>query len=467
MRWYYVTDDNQQKGPIKEAEFIKLFQSDTITRETLVWNGKTVQDWCKISSIDGIEDELNNWKPGCGQLLKSAATASKKMAKENEQQQVDEQHFEEKPNSQGNVEGQQTQASQVVQTNEETGPKSDGQPKLIKVVTDSPTRGDDAKKAEELKEIIQTNAEKTREKYSECLDNEQVKVNDLDSRLSKKVEEVEELNEKMQVGKVGTKNMAHDLANVTEEVQNEGKALEETIPFVSDENLTVKSFVEKPRVNIIAPEDSHGKKAADWDKLSQENVSLRKKNATLTEKYLVYKDKMNSRVTELESQLSRAVNESKVAKEDLNTQSESKQEWAKLEKEQNILKEMVEALTEEKRKFEKFQREELVRMKSSVQIAGNSSEVVGRVGGDKGKSSVLSRWHWTLLSISLLSAVGYWMLKREIGTEPELKQSTLYSAAGERGKKLSETITNKVTDTISSKIPIIPNIPSIPSVFKK
>merc|ERR1711920_586588 len=225
---------------------------------------------------------------------------------------------------------------------------------------------------------------------------------------------------------------------------------------------------EELRTKIRALEDSSGKSAADWDKLSQENDSLQKKNVALTEENRIYKDKMNSRVSELESQLSKAVNESKVEKENLQTQSESKAEWAKLEKEQNILKEKVKALSEEKRKFEQFKHEELVRIKSLV--AGNMSKMSGRVDVAQGNSSVLYRWRWTLLSIGLVSAVGYKMLTRAAEPEPKVQsslQSSLYSAAGERGLKLSETITNKVTNTISSRMPDIPNIPNIPNVFKK
>jgi len=462
LRWYYVAGNNEQKGPVKEAEFIKLFQNDTITRETLVWNGKTVQNWCKISTIDGIEDELKNWKPGCGRPLKSAEKASKKMKKANDQKQVDEHDVEEKPNSRENVKGQQAQTSQAVQTTEDKGSKNVGPHKVLKAKDDSPTKGDETKKAEALKAIIQTNADKVEQKYSECMENLQSKVNDLDSRLSKKVEEVEELKEKMQVEKVDSKNRLQVLRKEKEELEDRDKAQKEAEPSPSDDKETVQNLEEKLRAEIKARVDSSGKSAADWAKLSQENVSLQKKNAALIEEHRVWKEKVNSRVTELESQLSTAVNESKVANEDLQTQSESKLEWAKLEKEQNILKEKVKALNEEKRNFEKFKREELVRMKSSVQVAGNTSKILGRLEGAKGKSSVFYRWRWTLLSIGLVSVVGYKMLTR--ANEPELKQSTLYSAAGERGKKLSETIANKVTNTISSKIP---SIPSIPSVFKK
>merc|ERR1711920_551793 len=131
---------------------------------------------------------------------------------------------------------------------------------------------------------------------------------------------------------------------------------------------------EELRTKIRALEDSSGKSAADWDKLSQENDSLQKKNVALTEENRIYKDKMNSRITELESQLSKAMNESKMAKENLQTQSESKVEWAKLEKEQNILQQNVKALNEEKRKFEMFKREELEGIKSSGQVAGDTSK---------------------------------------------------------------------------------------------
>jgi len=452
MRWYYVASDKQQKGPIKEAEFIKLFQSNTITSDTLVWNGKTVQDWCKISTIEGIEDELKNWKPGCGDLLKSLGTSGKKKAKTNEQQQADVHDVEEKPNTQENAKGQQAQTSQAVQTTEDKGLKSDGPQKVINVEDDSPAEGIETNETGAPKAIIQANADRLEEK---------------ESRLSKKVE-VAELKEKMEVEKVETNDRPQVLEKEKEELKNVVKAQEEKEPSAPSKQTTVKNLEEKLRAKIKALEDSSGKSASEWEKLSRENDSLQKKNVALTEENRIYKDKMNSRVAELESQLSKAVNESKVEKENLETQSETKAEWANLEKEQNILKEKVKALNEEKSKFEKFKSEELVRMKSLGQVAGNTS----KVDVAQGQSSIVYRWRWTLLSIGLVSVVGYKMLTRVAEPEPKV-QSSLYSAAGERGKKLSETITNKVTNTISSRlpdipnIPNIPNIPSIPSVFKK
>merc|ERR1712079_37364 len=246
--------------------------------------------------------------------------------------------------------------------------------------------------------------------------------------LSKKVE-VAELKEKVEVEKVETSNRVQVQAKEKEELENVVETQEEKEPSAPSEQTIVEKLHEKLRAKTKALEDSSGKSAADWEKLSRENDSLQKKNDALTEENRIYKDKMNSRVVELESQLSEAVNKSKAEKENLETQSEIKAEWAKLEKEQNILKEKVQALNEEKRKFEKFKCEELGRMKSSSQVKGNTSKMSGCVDVRQGNSSIVYRWRWTLLSIGLVSVVGYQMLKRAAAPEPKV-QPSLYSAAG-------------------------------------
>merc|ERR1719193_2878968 len=109
---------------------------------------------------------------------------------------------------------------------------------------------------------------------------------------------------KMVVEKVETNNRLQVLAKEKEELENVVKAQEEKEPSAPSEQTTEKNLEEKLRANIKSLEDSSGKSAGDWDKLSRENDSLQKKNVALTEENRIYKDKMNSRVSELESQLS-------------------------------------------------------------------------------------------------------------------------------------------------------------------
>jgi len=56
MRWYYVDDNSKRHGPFRDAELSRLLQNKTITRQTYVWNGKSVKDWTKIMDIEGLED---------------------------------------------------------------------------------------------------------------------------------------------------------------------------------------------------------------------------------------------------------------------------------------------------------------------------------------------------------------------------------------------------------------------------
>merc|ERR1711920_209234 len=136
------------------------------------------------------------------------------------------------------------------------------------------------------------------------------------------------MGDKMQVEKVETNNKLQTLSKEKEELENVVKAQEEKEPSAPSEQTTLKNLEEELRAKIRALEDSSGKSAADWDKLSQENDYLQKKNVALTEENRICKDKMNSRIIELESELSKVVNECELERENLQTQLESKVEWA-------------------------------------------------------------------------------------------------------------------------------------------
>jgi len=54
MSWYYTDNSQQTKGPITETALKSLFKKGSITKDTFVWNGSTVNDWVAISTVDNI-----------------------------------------------------------------------------------------------------------------------------------------------------------------------------------------------------------------------------------------------------------------------------------------------------------------------------------------------------------------------------------------------------------------------------
>jgi len=395
IKWYYVDSEKVQQGPIKEVEFIKLFQNDTITPETLVWNGKTVKDWCKLSTIEGVEDAMRNWKPGSGQLLTSVEKLEKEKTKINQEQQLDGHEVKNRLQVQEKATEQQ---SQVAQTTDQVLDSAEPQKQMRaewKVLTE------DEKKKEwhALEAIIRNKSDALDEKYSESMENLAAKVTDLELRLSRKVGEVEELKKKLQIKK----------ADTAKTPVNEEKNPEEST-------------------------ETSEYSAANFDKLNREKTSLQEKTLALTEEHRLFQEKMKSQVTDLESKLSTKVTEVNELKGKLQTSSE----WAELEEERKVFNNQVKALNVEKSKFEKFKNEELARMKSSGKTAADGVKV------RKESSYGLLGGQWTWVAIGLVSVVGYKLMSRAI--RPESNAPSSVFSGGESGKRT-------FTDSMSSKLP--------------
>lgn len=50
--WYYV-ENGEQKGPLGEAQLVQLFQSGTLTPQTMVWTSE-LQDWTEAQQVEGL-----------------------------------------------------------------------------------------------------------------------------------------------------------------------------------------------------------------------------------------------------------------------------------------------------------------------------------------------------------------------------------------------------------------------------
>jgi len=398
IKWFYVDSDKVQQGPIKEVEFIKLFQNDTITPETLVWNGKTAKDWCKLSTIEGVEDAMRNWKPGSGQLLTSVEKLEKKKTKINQEQQLDGYEVKNKVQVQEKAKEQQSQACLVAQTTDQ-GLDSDETQKQVRPEWKVLTEDEKKKEWHALEAIIRNESDALDEKYSESMENLAAKVTDLELRLSRKVGEVEEWKKKLQIKK----------ADTTKTPVNEEKNPEEST-------------------------ETSEYSAANFEKLNREKTSLQEKSLALTEEHRLFQEKMKSHVIDLESKLSTKVTEVNELKEKLQTSSE----WAKLEEERKVFNNQVKTLNVEKSKFEKFKNEELARMKSSGKTAADGVKV------SKESSYGLLGALWTWVAIGLVSVVGYKMISRAITPESNAPASVF--SGGESGKRT-------FTDSMSSKLP--------------
>jgi len=51
--WYYYDDADQQKGPISEDAFVKLFQTGSLSSNTSVWT-EGMEEWMDASSVEGL-----------------------------------------------------------------------------------------------------------------------------------------------------------------------------------------------------------------------------------------------------------------------------------------------------------------------------------------------------------------------------------------------------------------------------
>ena len=56
--WYYLTPDEETKGPYTFDKMKSLFQQKTLSEFTLVWN-ESLEDWSTIASLTGLEGKLS------------------------------------------------------------------------------------------------------------------------------------------------------------------------------------------------------------------------------------------------------------------------------------------------------------------------------------------------------------------------------------------------------------------------
>ncbi|MGH7491381.1 MAG: RDD family protein [bacterium] len=53
MRYWYYHESGQQKGPIAESDFVKLFESGSLSASTFVWT-KGLKEWREASTIENL-----------------------------------------------------------------------------------------------------------------------------------------------------------------------------------------------------------------------------------------------------------------------------------------------------------------------------------------------------------------------------------------------------------------------------
>merc|ERR1719499_764206 len=59
--WYYVKND-ESVGPLKEAAFMRLVGS-VVSKDTLVWNGTTVEEWVEAKNVSELKGKFNKRPP--------------------------------------------------------------------------------------------------------------------------------------------------------------------------------------------------------------------------------------------------------------------------------------------------------------------------------------------------------------------------------------------------------------------
>jgi len=60
-QWFYIQEE-QQRGPISEADFVKMFESGQLAPDTLVWT-EDLQEWSAARDIDGLIPPAYNPPP--------------------------------------------------------------------------------------------------------------------------------------------------------------------------------------------------------------------------------------------------------------------------------------------------------------------------------------------------------------------------------------------------------------------
>lgn len=70
--WYY-SNSGRQEGPITESTLVDMFQSQRLSRDTMVWTDE-LKDWVKASSVEGLVPRSQNMHPPPPPPLISQAT---------------------------------------------------------------------------------------------------------------------------------------------------------------------------------------------------------------------------------------------------------------------------------------------------------------------------------------------------------------------------------------------------------
>ncbi|CAK6688863.1 RDD family protein [Synechococcus sp. BA-124 BA4] len=71
MRYWYYHEAGQQKGPIAEEAFVKLFESGVLSADTLVWT-ESLKDWQQARTVEGlVPPALSLPPPPLGNTMRS------------------------------------------------------------------------------------------------------------------------------------------------------------------------------------------------------------------------------------------------------------------------------------------------------------------------------------------------------------------------------------------------------------
>lgn len=60
MSWYYIDGAGTTLGPVADSELERHWKSGTITGQTYVWNGASVNEWSLIEAVPSLHNKLKN-----------------------------------------------------------------------------------------------------------------------------------------------------------------------------------------------------------------------------------------------------------------------------------------------------------------------------------------------------------------------------------------------------------------------
>ena len=59
MNWYYTDRNKKRVGPVPESVLLEKIRTGDVTKQSYVWNGKTVTDWVHANEVEELRAHLN------------------------------------------------------------------------------------------------------------------------------------------------------------------------------------------------------------------------------------------------------------------------------------------------------------------------------------------------------------------------------------------------------------------------